>query len=180
MEVGEQLKKIREIHGLSQRELAKRVGLTNSTISMIERNTVSPSINSLSRILAGVSMSISDFFRVELSPPEKVVYLEHELLNIADQRPTIKQVGTNESPGNVKFLIKTYQARCDSGSQMAIKKGIETGTVINGAIELTVAGSKYKLAAGDSYQFSTLLPHRFFNKTANDCKIVCVHDTSSN
>ncbi|WP_458576085.1 helix-turn-helix domain-containing protein [Aliamphritea spongicola] len=37
MDVGERLKAIRKLKGISQRELAKRVGVTNSTISMIEK-----------------------------------------------------------------------------------------------------------------------------------------------
>ena len=74
MEVGDRLKKIRLMHGLSQRELAKRVGLTNSTISMIERNTVSPSVSSLKRILGGVSMSITEFFTIDFEQQSQVVF----------------------------------------------------------------------------------------------------------
>ncbi|NAT15302.1 XRE family transcriptional regulator, partial [Pseudomonas syringae pv. actinidifoliorum] len=43
LDVGERLQSIRKLKGLSQRELAKRAGVTNSTISMIEKNSVSPS-----------------------------------------------------------------------------------------------------------------------------------------
>ncbi|MBP8195099.1 MAG: helix-turn-helix transcriptional regulator, partial [Azonexus sp.] len=44
LDVGVRLQSIRKLKGLSQRELAKRAGVTNSTISMIEKNSVSPSI----------------------------------------------------------------------------------------------------------------------------------------
>jgi len=37
LDVGERLQSIRKLKGLSQRELAKRAGVTNSTISMIEK-----------------------------------------------------------------------------------------------------------------------------------------------
>lgn len=63
MDVGERLQAIRKLKGLSQRELAKRAGVTNSTISMIEKNSVSPSISSLRKVLSGIPMSMVEFFR---------------------------------------------------------------------------------------------------------------------
>ena len=42
MDIGYRLQAVRKSKGLSQRELAKRVGVTNSTISLIEQNKVSP------------------------------------------------------------------------------------------------------------------------------------------
>ena len=46
MDIGLRLQAVRKAKGLSQRELAKRVGVTNSTISLIEQNKVSPSVSS--------------------------------------------------------------------------------------------------------------------------------------
>ena len=46
-DVGARLKHVRELHGLSQRELARRAGVTNGLISLIEQNRVSPSVGSL-------------------------------------------------------------------------------------------------------------------------------------
>ena len=43
IDVGAHLKAVRTMYGLSQRELAKRAGVTNGTISLIEQNRVSPS-----------------------------------------------------------------------------------------------------------------------------------------
>lgn len=65
LDVGERLQAIRKLKGLSQRELAKRAGVTNSTISMIEKNSVSPSISSLRKVLSGIPMSMVEFFSVE-------------------------------------------------------------------------------------------------------------------
>ena len=49
IDVGARLKHVREVHGLSQRELARRAGVTNGLISLIEQNRVSPSVGSLTR-----------------------------------------------------------------------------------------------------------------------------------
>lgn len=38
VDIGKSLQALRKAHGLSQRELAARAGLTNGTISLIEQN----------------------------------------------------------------------------------------------------------------------------------------------
>ena len=55
VDVGRRLKELRLAHGLSQRALAKRAGVSNATISMIEADRVSPSVAALKQILAGRS-----------------------------------------------------------------------------------------------------------------------------
>ena len=62
MDTGTRLKLVRERNNLSQRELARRSGLTNSTISQIEQNRVSPSVSSLKKLLEGIPMSLAEFF----------------------------------------------------------------------------------------------------------------------
>lgn len=64
-DVGARLRRLRERHGLSQRELAKRAGVTNSTISLIEQNRVSPSVASLSKVVGGLPMTMAEFFSPE-------------------------------------------------------------------------------------------------------------------
>jgi transcriptional regulator with XRE-family HTH domain len=61
-DTGVRLKLLRELAGISQRELAKRAGMTNSSISTIEQGQVSPSVQSLARILSAIPISFSDFF----------------------------------------------------------------------------------------------------------------------
>lgn len=76
MDIGASLKAVRKMKGLSQRELAKRAGVTNSTISMIEKNSVSPSVSSLKKVLAGIPMSLVEFFSIgdSASAEQKIVY----------------------------------------------------------------------------------------------------------
>ena len=62
MDIGKKLQAIRKAHGLSQRELAARAGLTNGTVSLIEQNKTSPSVASLKRLLDAIPMSIAEFF----------------------------------------------------------------------------------------------------------------------
>ncbi|VWC48865.1 MerR family regulatory protein [Burkholderia lata] len=72
-EVAERLRFVRNKHGLSQRELAKRAGVTNGTISLIEQGRVSPSVGSLKKLLECIPMSLAEFFTFELVESRTVV-----------------------------------------------------------------------------------------------------------
>lgn len=48
-EIGKNIVQLRKKHGLSQRELAERAGITHSAISSIENGKVSPSVSSLQK-----------------------------------------------------------------------------------------------------------------------------------
>ncbi len=110
MDVGERLQSIRKLKGLSQRELAKRAGVTNSTISMIEKNSVSPSISSLRKVLGGIPMSMVEFFSEEILQeiPTQVVYKANELIDISDGAVTMKLVGrAHIRAGRSRFSTKS-------------------------------------------------------------------------
>ena len=67
IDVGARLRGVRTSLGLSQRELARRAGVTNGLISLIEQNRVSPSVSSLKKVLDGVPMALAEFFALDLS-----------------------------------------------------------------------------------------------------------------
>lgn len=81
--LGRNLRRLRESLGLSQRELAKRAGLTNSSISTVEQGLVSPSVQSLERILAAFPLSLSAFFRWQEKAAPAVMITREDLLSTA-------------------------------------------------------------------------------------------------
>ncbi|MES2819133.1 MAG: cupin domain-containing protein [Pseudomonadota bacterium] len=165
MDVGARLQSIRKLKGLSQRELAKRAGVTNSTISMIEKNSVSPSISSLKKVLAGIPMSLVEFFSLEMEQdnPAQVVYKAAELIDISDGAVTMKLVGKAHPSRAIAFLSETYPAGADTGVEMLTHQGEEAGILLEGRLELTVEGETFILESGDSYYFESSKPHRFRN-----------------
>ena len=82
IDVGERLRFVRGRNKLSQRELAKRSGVTNSTISLIESNQMNPSVGALKRILDGIPMGMAEFFALEPDRPRKAFYRSDELSEI--------------------------------------------------------------------------------------------------
>lgn len=165
MDVGARLQAIRKLKGLSQRELAKRAGVTNSTISMIEKNSVSPSISSLKKVLGGIPMSLVEFFSMDLEEGNQtqVVYKSDELIDIGSGAVTMKLVGRMFPNRVMSFLDETYPPGADTGMEMLNHEGEEAGVLVDGRLELTVGDEVYILESGDSYYFRSDQPHRFRN-----------------
>lgn len=174
MDIGASLKSVRKQKGLSQRELAKRAGVTNSTISMIEKNSVSPSVSSLKKVLSGIPMSLVDFFSIEstASHEPKVVYRADELLAIGTGPLEFKLIGRDYPNRAMSVMSETYPAGADTGEEMLQHQGEEAALVIEGKCELTVGDAVYILHAGDSYYFNSELPHRFRNPFEEPCRLV--------
>jgi len=62
-ELGRQVRKMREAHGLSQRELAERMQTTQSVIARLEAGGSKPSISTLERVAAALDTSVDIRFR---------------------------------------------------------------------------------------------------------------------
>ncbi len=174
MDVGVRLQSIRKLKGLSQRELAKRAGVTNSTISMIEKNSVSPSISSLKKVLAGIPMSLVEFFSLEVEQDNhtQVVYKASELVDLSSGAVTMKLVGKAHPSRAIAFLDETYPPGSDTGDEMLTHEGEESGLLVDGRLELTVGNEIYILESGDSYYFESSKPHRFRNPFAEPARLI--------
>ncbi|HTC39584.1 MAG TPA: cupin domain-containing protein [Steroidobacteraceae bacterium] len=172
MDVGSHLKAVRQMYGLSQRELAKRAGVTNGLISLIEQNRVSPSVSSLKKVLDGIPMALADFFTLDLGGKPQVFFPREELPNIGSPGVELRLVGGRLVQRSMSILHERYAANADTGEEMLTHAGEEGGVVVKGKIELTVGGESRVLSAGDAYYFKSSVPHRFRNLGREECEIV--------
>ncbi|MDN3522124.1 cupin domain-containing protein [Halomonas ramblicola] len=171
-DVGGRLRQLRLARGLSQRELAKRAGVTNSTISLVEQNSVSPSVSSLKKILDALPVSISAFFAGDEPSPPRVFYRAEELTEIGDGRLSFRLVAARRPGRSMSIIHERYPPGADTGEEMLEHDGEEGGVIIAGEIELTVSGEVAILREGDAYYFDSRLPHRFRNRGEAECVIV--------
>lgn len=182
MEVSTRLKMVREKHGLSQRELAKRAGVTNSTISLIEQNRVSPSISSLKKVLDGVPMSLAEFFTFDIEEPERPspFFDADSMPDIGGEGINLLLVGHGVQNRHITMLREIYTPGADTGSEMLAHAGQEVGVVVKGEIELTVADQTRVLKPGEGYYFDSTLPHRFRNVGGDVAELVSASLVSPN
>jgi transcriptional regulator with XRE-family HTH domain len=170
-DIGGRLRRLREAQGLSQRELARRAGVSNATVSLIEQNRASPSIGSLKKVLDGLPLSLADFFALAEAPAEQVFFPAAELTEIAGAEIgghvggsaliSYRQVGRDLSGRALQILHEHLAPGADTGPTALSHAGEEGGVVIRGRVELTVGPSRRILGPGDAYYFQSRVPHRF-------------------
>jgi transcriptional regulator with XRE-family HTH domain len=172
-DVATRLREVRQASSLSQRALAKRAGISNATISLIESEKLNPSVAVLKRILEGIPMDLSDFFAQEVvEPATPVVYRSQELIEIAGGKVSFRQVGHQVADRSIQILHEHFEPGADTGKVALRHVGEEGGVVIRGRLELTVDGKRYLLGAGDAYYFDSTRPHHFRNVGAERCEVV--------
>jgi transcriptional regulator with XRE-family HTH domain len=172
LDVGAHLRAVRTMYGLSQRELAKRAGVTNGLISLIEQNRVSPSVSSLKKVLDGIPMSLAEFFTLDLSASPQVFYRDDELTDLGDRSVSLRLVAARRPNRAMSLMHERYASGADTGSDMLRHDGEEGGVVVRGRIELTIGAETRMLGPGDAYYFTSAIPHRFRNVGSEPCEII--------
>jgi len=172
IDVGARLRSVRITFGLSQRALARRAGVTNGLISLIEQNRVSPSVSSLKKVLDGVPMSLAEFFTMDMSDAPQAFFAEHELTELGNEQVSLRLVAAQRPGRQLTLLRERYAPGATTGDELMSHRGEEGGIVIRGRIELTVGGASRVLGPGEAYYFSSQLPHRFRNVGREECEII--------
>ncbi|ARN73480.1 cupin domain-containing protein [Oceanicoccus sagamiensis] len=178
VDVGARLQAVRKLKGLSQRELAKRVGVTNSTISLIEQNRVSPSVGSLKKVLDGIPMSMAEFFAAdEEQPRHSPFYGEEDQPNLGQKGIDYFLVGAGQPDRSIEVLREIMQPGSDTGEDRIRHSGDEGGVVVSGQLELTVGEETQLLGPNEGYYFQGSTPHRF--RSVGDQPLVIVSANTS-
>ncbi|WP_428645332.1 cupin domain-containing protein [Roseibium sp.] len=172
IDIGGRLRHIRMAHNLSQRELAKRSGVTNSTISLIESNATNPSVGALKRILDGIPIGMAEFFAFEPDRPKKAFYQADELVEIGKGGISFRQVGDDMFGRSLQILKECYQPGADTGKVPLVHEGEEGGIVLSGRLEVSVGDERKILGPGDAYYFESHRPHRFRCVGPKPCEVI--------
>ena len=173
IDVGARLRRLREQHGISQRQLARRSGVSNATISLIEQNRASPSIGSLKKVLDGIPVSLAAFFAADDATEQQVFFAAAELVEIVGQGGlSYRQVGRDLGSRALQLLHERYAPGADTGRTLLKHAAEEAGIVIRGQVEVTVGDQRRVLGPGDAYLFDSRLPHRFRNLGDEPAEIV--------
>ena len=172
IDIGGRLRYVRMRAGLSQRTLAKRVKVTNSTISLIESNQSNPSVGALKRILDGIPIGLAEFFALEPQSPVKAFYRSDELVEIGKGRISYRQGGATLFGRSLQILKERYEPNSDTGKVFLVHQGEEGGIVLSGRLEVTVEDERRILGPGDAYYFESRRPHRFRCVGPAPCEVI--------
>lgn len=172
--IGDRLREERIKAGISQRELARRLGLSASMISQLESGLSKPSVGTLYAIVTELDLSLDRVIRGEdyaaSDRPEaldEISPLVHPY-----QRQSIDLASgvrweelTAASEDGIDFLHATYEVGGASTPDESLMRhhGREYGYVMSGRLGIQIGFRVYEMGPGDSIAFDSTRPHRLYN-----------------
>jgi transcriptional regulator with XRE-family HTH domain len=173
MKIGDRLRQLRQRRKLTVRAVALRSGVSHSSISLIERDLISPSLDTLHAVLDALGTTLSGFFLDfhAVSPPNPFCPAADMVEIGRADAISYRVIGTGFPNRSMLMLHETYAPGADTGEAF-FHSAQEGGLVIRGAVEVTVAGRSSVLKAGDGYYFDSREPHRFRNVAEEPSEIV--------
>jgi transcriptional regulator with XRE-family HTH domain len=162
---GEKLRTVRERRGLTLREVAEQAEVSESLVSQIERNKVSPAIDTLLR-LADVLDIDPEYLFADWRRDRSVHVVRKK------ERPSFSKPGTfyerlAQVEGQEGIGIEAYEITLEPGAKTGSTDyghpGWELGLVESGTAELKVGNHTFILEPGDSASFRSESPHILVN-----------------
>ena len=167
---GEKLREVREHRGYTLKVVAQRAGVSESLVSQIERNHVSPAIDTLLALADVLDINLEYLFEEYrkkrpvhiIRSQSRASVTEHDVLYEELARP---DSSTADSTTECYIIKIPAGAHTHHGSFGHI--GREIGLILKGRAKFTYSGTEYFLEEGDSVSFSSGSPHVLEND--GDC-----------
>lgn len=174
--IGPRLRAQREQMGLSLREDARRIGVSASLISQIERDKVNPSVSTLYALVQELRLTMGDLFATDDAPlhsgPARVAAPpvtsplvtpeQRAVINLATG-VTWERLTPSSDPA-FEFLHVVYEVGSESCPEdsLVTHGGKEYGYVLGGRLGVRIGFDEYVLEPGDSISFDSSSPHRLW------------------
>jgi transcriptional regulator with XRE-family HTH domain len=171
--VGARLRSVREGAGLSQRELAKRAGVTNATISLIEQEKHAPSLASLHRLLNAIPISMADFFALPVVQQNVLFYDKADLATVTRGAAELQVLGSERRDKRLQLFFERYEPGASTGKEMIVHDGETAAVVVEGTVELEVDQVRRRIKAGGGFQLIGKQPYRLTNVGRSVAIVVC-------
>jgi transcriptional regulator with XRE-family HTH domain len=174
--VGQRLRAERERHGVSLRELARRLAISPSALSQIETGRSRPSVGTLYAIVSELGLSLDELFGSRPpadASPRGPAETAAGLVQRRDERKRLDLESgvrwerlTPTPEHDADFLYVVYEvggASSRPGTHMR-HMGREYGLVLSGRLRVTIGfDEEHELGPGDSIAFDSSRPHRLEN-----------------
>ena len=179
LQIGARVKHARLLAGIRMRELAQKVGCTESMVSKIEAGRVVPSLQMLQRLVAALERDMASFFGSNLNSPGLILR--------AGERPLVATDPLRKGPGVGYERLVPFAAgnllECNihvvqpagHKTDPITHQGETVGYVIEGQLELTIDSTPYVLSAGDSFFFKNHLPNSYRNIGTTTARVLWVN-----
>ena len=187
LDVGSELRRVRESRKLSLRNVAGAVGVSASLLSQVETGKTQPSVSTLYALVNYLGISLDGLMGtsraesgglgispVGAAPEGASARRSDSIVQRREDNPVIEmengvtweRMAVGES-SVADPLIVTYQPAGSSSieGKMMRHAGLEYGVLLDGRLTLRIDFEKYDLEPGDSFCFDSNRPHLYVNQS---------------
>ncbi len=170
LDLGGRIKAMRKKQGLSQKDLAEKIGVTPSSISQVEKNLIYPSIPALFRLAESLAVDVGYFFEgTQAAGWSRCVFRLGDGVGARLEGAARGQVeGIRLLPPSIRDAeTEPYLLRIEPGRKVVghffRHKGDELGYVLAGTLVFWVNGQRQEAVAGDLIYLKTDSPEQWEN-----------------
>jgi transcriptional regulator with XRE-family HTH domain len=177
LSLGSRLRILRQERDLSQRRLAECAGLSPNSVSLIERDEMSPSVATLQHLAGALSIKMSYFF--EAATEVNAIFAKAGTRpQIASNGVTIEGLSSRLPDQHLDPFCLTLAPHADASVPQVVHSGQEFVSCLRGCVEYMVDGTAYLLHTGDFLLFEAHLPHSWRNPGDDSAELLLVLHTA--
>ena len=168
---GEKLRAVRERRGLTMKEVAEKAGLSESLISQIERNRVSPAIDTLFSLVEILDLDLEYLFADFRKERSVQIVRSGERRTLTKPGYSYEQLvgaGIKDELHGIEAFRLTIQPGSEKGSHEYGHPGRELGIITQGSGEFIIGTISHVLETGDSISFEADVPHILRNSSDSE------------
>jgi len=184
-QIGQEIRTLRRLRGLTMKELARRTGKTTGFISQLERGLSRASLATLQDLADALEVPLAWLFRAG-DDDEAQSAERRYVLRRARRRPRAPTrhgsteylaledfLATPASAANMGIGITRFRTGGGTGEPEKVDYGF-FALLREGELELTVDGETIPLGAGDAFYVPARTPYRLVNRGTGEAEFVWV------
>jgi transcriptional regulator with XRE-family HTH domain len=159
---GPLLRTIRTTRHLTIKDVAAKAGISSSLLSQIERNRISPSLETLLHVLEVYGVPPDKFFKdYEIDSTVEIIRRNERQIFERKGFKYETLCGVSQTRGNHSFNAFFFELAPgqQKGDANDGHLGRELGIVVQGSAKLIYGKAEYELHKGDSVSFFSQIPH---------------------
>lgn len=177
MKIGNKLKLLRKGRKMTLKELSEKSGVQIATLSRMEHDIMTGTLESHMRIVKSLGVSLSDFYR-EIEDEQKTVIFTGETRSreslVRSKESVIELLTTDIADKKMMpVLIRINKGASASEEKCAV--GMEKLIyLVEGRVKAKIGEKEYNLRKGDSLYFDASLPHTLHNTARTESLVLSV------
>lgn len=174
---GDKIRSVRERRSLTLRDVAEKAGVSESLVSQIERNRVSPAIDTLLALAEVLEIDLEYLF-ADLRKDRALKIVRKGERSSFRTKPGILYERLAQVEEQGRDGIEAYDITITEGAETGNTEyghpGWELGIVESGMAKLTVGNQTHVLKSGDSVSFRADSPHTLANNGSKPLRVFWV------